>query len=1065
MSKTFEAGRDEIARLCAYFEKNREAYHDPKVKEAHVRQSLIDPLFEALGWDVRNAGMTAPQYREVIPEESLDVEGERKAPDYTFRVGSMPKFFAEAKKCGVDIGADPAPAYQLRRYGWSAKVALSILTDFEELAVYDCSARPRPADKAGHARVQRYAFGEYPDRWRELWDVFSREAVWSGAFDQYAASKRKRGTSQVDDEFLKDIEGWREELARNIAVRNPGLADHELNRAVQLLIDRVVFLRMAEDRGLEPHEQLLSLCAQPDIYPRFIRDLCRKADDRYNSGLFHFEEEDGISEAPDRLTPRIEVDDKVLKPILQGLYFAHGSPYHFGVLPVALLGTVYERFLGKVIRLTPDHHAKVEEKPEVRKAGGVYYTPAYIVDYIVRETVGRKIEGKSPAQLAGRGGAAPLRVLDMACGSGSFLLGAYERLLDHCLAWYVANDPARHPKALYAARAGDWRLTIEEKKRILTTHLFGVDIDPQAVEVSKLSLLLKVLEDESAETVGNTMRLFHQRALPNLAGNIKCGNSLIGPAWFAGRLPLDPEESGRVNAFDWKAAFPEIMSAGGFDCIIGNPPYVRIQVMKEWAAQEVEIYKRLFRAAREGNYDLYVVFIERGLHLLNAEGRLGFICPHKFFNARYGMPLRGLIAEGRHLSHIVHFGDAQVFAGATTYTCLLFLDKAGAEGCRFVRVNDLEAWRDFHKEDDPDSDDPGPTPPDSATLSVREAAALYRRGSGTPADAGDESVIPARKITATEWNFNVGRGGRLFERLARMPVKLADVTDRIFQGIKTGADTVYIVREVARRGKRVRVYSRQTQAEHWIEAGLLRPLVKGGDSKAFQLVATDRLILFPYENSGGTSRLIPQKTLAGSFPLAWEYLQANRAVLRNREHGKLRGREWYAFSRNQALDVMPLPKVFTPDLSPRAAFSLDAEGRLFFTGGVAGGYGLLIAPPHSREYLLGLLNSRLLDWVHHKTATQMRGGWYSYEARFIRDLPIRVADLTKDADRALHSRIVALVESMLILQQQLVSVRSDTQRTAIQRIVDATDAEINERVYTLYGLTRSEIEIVESGAR
>jgi len=294
MSKTYEQGREEIIRLCQYFETNRQAFRAPGVKEAHIRQSLIDPFFEALGWDVGNTAMVAPQYREVIPEDSLEVEGQQKAPDYTFRVGTLPKFYAEAKKCGVDIGSDPGPAYQLRCYGWSAKIAFSILTDFEELAVYDCTLRPRPSDKAGRARIHIFRFNEYIERWRELWDVFSREAVWSGAYDQYAASKRKRGTSEVDVEFLKEIEGWRDELARNIALRNAVLLPEDLNAAVQRTIDRVVFLRMAEDRGIEPYEQLLKLCEQSDIYARFMRDLCRRADEKYNSGLFHFQDRKSV---------------------------------------------------------------------------------------------------------------------------------------------------------------------------------------------------------------------------------------------------------------------------------------------------------------------------------------------------------------------------------------------------------------------------------------------------------------------------------------------------------------------------------------------------------------------------------------------------------------------------------------------------------------------------------------------------------------------------------------------------------------------------------------------------
>ena len=662
MSKTFDQGKDEVARLCQYFATNQQSFLAPGVKEAHVRQSLIDPFFEALGWDVRNASMAAPQYREVIPEDSLDVEGQQKAPDYTFRVGTLPKFYVEAKKCGININADPGPAYQLRRYGFSAKLVLSILTDFEELGVYDCASRPRPSDKASHARIQYLRFTEYPDRWREIWDVFSREAVWSGTFDQYAASKRKRGTSEVDSEFLKDIEGWRDVLARNLALRNSDLSADDLNSAVQRIIDRIIFLRMAEDRGLESYGQLHKLCEQPDIYNSFMSGLCRKADQKYNSGLFHFQKETGISDAPDTLTPRLAVDDNALKPILQSLYFEHGCPYHFGVLPVEILGTVYERFLGKVIRLTAGHQAKVEEKPEVRKAGGVYYTPAYIVNYIVHNTIGKQIAGKSPADLAGGKTMPPFRVLDMACGSGSFLLGAYQCLLDHCLVYHQANPSRRNDKAIYQNDKGETRLTIAERKRILTTHIYGVDIDRQAVEVTKLSLLLKALEGENDTTLSRQMELFHERALPNLSDNIKCGNSLI-----ASDFSMVPEDLVRVNAFDWPAQFPDAMKAGGFDAIIGNPPYGRL--LDEAGERYVTERCKTFR----GTPDVYVAFIECAIHVIKPDGCVSFIVPSAWLGGPAYKPLRLRMLEFKVYEIIALPFD--VFADAYIDTAIFVLVK------------------------------------------------------------------------------------------------------------------------------------------------------------------------------------------------------------------------------------------------------------------------------------------------------------------------------------------------------------------------------------------------------
>lgn len=1022
MSKTFDQGKDEIAKLCQYFATNRQAFLASGVKEAHVRQSLIDPLFESLGWDVRNTAMTAPQYREVIPEDSLDVEGQQKAPDYTFRVGTLSKFYAEAKKCGVNISADPAPAYQLRRYGWSAKLALSVLTDFEELGVYDCTARPSPSDKASHARIQYFRFDEYPDRWRELWDVFSREAVWSGAFDQYAASKRKRGTSEVDVEFLKEIEGWRLALAGNIALRNKDLSLDDLNAAVQLTIDRVIFLRMAEDRGLEPEQQLLKLCERPDIYARFTFDLCRRADKKYNSGLFHFQKESDVSEDPDRITPKLAVDDKVMKSILQSLYFAHGSPYHFGVLPVEILGTVYERFLGKVIRLTAGHQAKVEEKPEVRKAGGVYYTPAYIVEYIVKHTVGRQIEGRSPTQLAGGKDRPPLRVLDMACGSGSFLLGAYQCLLDHCLNWYIEHKPEGQKKAVYKdPRNGQWRLTIEEKKRILTTHLFGVDIDPQAVEVTKLSLLLKVLEGETDQSLTLGLLPFSDRALPNLADNVKCGNSLIGPDYFTGTPNLDPEEIKRVNPFDWKQSFPEAMKAGGFDCIIGNPPYIRIQTMKEWAPLEVEIYKELFDASRTGNYDIYVVFIEQGLRLLKAKGQLGFICPHKFFNSQYGEAVRGIIAEGKHLSHAVHFGAQQVFEGATTYTCLLFLSKSPESESRFVKVDDLAAWR--------------------------------RAGTAV------EGALKSSQVTNTEWHFSVGAGADLFAKLSAMPYKVGDVAD-VFVGLQTSADDVFIMDYVGETDRTYRLMSKALNQEWTFEKGLLFPLVSGMDVSRYRRLPNRQYILFPYTVQNEQAALIDFKMLQRDFPKTAAYLFRNRKRLEDREKGRMIGPAWHGYIYLKNMTRQSLVKLCVPRLVEQLHAAYDHDGSHFLDNVDVGGVILKTAfANQGLEYLLAVLNCRLMRWYFPQVSAPFRGNWRSANRQFLSLLPVPVVDFKNARDAAVHHQLLDLANSMQALQRQHAGAKSEAQKAVMQHQIDATDVEIDRLVYDLYGLTAKEIAL------
>lgn len=458
-----------VHRLVDRFHSNLDSYKSTTFKEARVRIDFIDPLFtQALGWDIHNEKGRPEAYRDVVYEDQVRLGGGTKAPDYGFYVGGQRKFFLEAKKPSVNIGGDVSPAVQLRRYAWSAKLPLSILTDFEEFAVYDCRFEPAKDDTAAAARLDFFSYESYtdPECWNKIEQTFSREAVLGGSLDKYAeAAKQKRGALTVDDAFLREIESWRDALARNLALRND-LNQRQLNYAVQMTIDRIIFLRMAEDRGVEDYGRLLALNEEPAVYGRLC-DLFRDADERYNSGLFHFRRERNRDEEPDDLTLRLEVDDEVLRPIIGGLYYPD-SPYEFGVLPVDVLGQVYEQFLGKVIRLeNGGHKAVIEEKPEVKKAGGVFYTPTYIVDYIVKHTVGNLVDEKRPGP---GGGVSKMRIVDPACGSGSFLIVAYQYLLDWHRDCYLKDGAEQWTKQLYQGAGGQWHLTIDEKKRILLNN-------------------------------------------------------------------------------------------------------------------------------------------------------------------------------------------------------------------------------------------------------------------------------------------------------------------------------------------------------------------------------------------------------------------------------------------------------------------------------------------------------------------------------------------------------------------------------------------------------------------
>ena len=1022
MTYTKEQGKQKIGELIVRFRTNIDAYKRSTYKEAQVRREFIDPFFEALGWDVSNEQGDPEHSKEVVLEDTIKVGHSTRAPDYSFRIGGQRKFFVEAKKPAVNIKENVSPSYQLRRYAWSAKLPLSILTDFEEFSVFDCRFKPNQKDKTNVHRIKYYTFEDYLDMFDEIYDLFSKGAVLKGSFDRHTQStKSKKGTTEVDSEFLKEIESWRELLAKNIALRNPDVSIYELNYAVQKLLDRIIFLRICEDRGIEQSGQLQTKVEGGNVYMHLLNHF-KVAQSNYNSGIFDFD--------ADKITSSLTIDDKVLKTIILDLY-PPKSPYEFSVFGVEILGNVYEQFLGKVIRLTAGHQAKVETKPEVKKAGGVYYTPQYIVEYIVKNTVGKLIAGKTPEEIAA------IKILDPACGSGSFLIGAYTYLLRYHLNWYVSNEPKKHKKAVFRVRENEWYLTTAEKKRILLDNVFGVDIDPQAVEVTKLSLLLKVLENESRESIDQQVKLGLEGVLPNLVDNIKCGNSLIGPDFYDTQQAtlFDEAEMRRVNVFDWDdevKGFGGIMKRGGFDCVIGNPPYVRIQTTGR-QGQGVEYYNRVYMSA-VGNYDIYCLFVEKGASLLKQKGKLGYILPHRFFKTNYGEGLRKFISSRKTIERIIDFDGYMVFSNASINTCIMILDASQNDKFLYVQAKFIRKH------------------------SNEVANLIDEIGDNGYFDNEIRSgIITSSVLQQPPWVFIWPVEKTVWQKLDSVSLRLEDLTDRIFQGLKTGSDKIYIFDFVREERNGLLVRCGVNGKNYELERNILKPLIKGGQMKRYHIGKANKLILFPYENG----KLMTSERLTKDFPKTWEYLLTHKSYLENRESGKMKGQQWYAYTRSQALDTMWMSKIITPEYYAYASYCLDLKGDFYFCGGGAGGYAIVVKKEYNSRYLLGLLNSKLLDWYLHKISIRAYQTAYMYTKKYIAQLPIRTIDFSNPSEKAQHDKLVALVDNMLELQKKYHDVRMEQDKELYERQIRIVDAQIDGLVYDLYGLTEVEIRIVE----
>jgi len=1047
-----------IHKLVETFEQNLDEYRSTK-NETELRLQFLNPFFTALGWDVDNLQGARETEKEVAHEFSVEIDGQQKKADYAFRikrdsaVAEKFDFLVEAKKPAVKIESDLDAAFQIRRYGWSARIPINILTDFEHFAVYDCRVKPKYGEKAEVSRQSLFHYKEYVERWDEIASLFSPEAVRAGSLSAYVKSiKGKRGTADVDDDFLQEIERWRELLAKNIASNNERLDVSGLNYAVQMIIDRIIFLRICEERSIEPENQLQDIANKENIYKELC-SLFKRADTKYNSGLFHFSKEAGEVSRADDLTLNLNLDDKTLKDVILNLYYPK-SPYAFLYIPSDILGQVYERFLGKVIRLTDGHRAKVEEKPEVRKAGGVFYTPTFIVTYIVINTLGKLLNPdpeqftaksaknakdlKNLSDLSGLRGSkkltpvevAKLKVVDPACGSGTFLLGAYQYLLDWHLKWYVENDPEKwasgkspaiYQSVTYQRKSalkedsqggrvirdsvvdvkGEWRLTTAKKKEILLNNIYGVDIDPQAVEVTKLSLLLKVLEDLNGQ-----LTLGMNRLLPDLGNNIKCGNSLVGEDYFSEFSEMiSQEERIRINALDWQEAFPEVFAQGGFDVVIGNPPYVR---MEEFLP--IKTYLKNHYNAHEERADFYTYFVELASRLINDSGIVGTIVSNKFSVAKYGKPLRATLQKNVVIHEIADFAGANVFKGATVRTFILFFSRLNSQQNDTTRYVPLPTKEEFEQIE-------------QGILSVSEYANR------------SEKHLASGQLTESPWELVSADKSGLLKRLKNDFPPLRESFEWLpLFGIKTGLNEAFVINEETRNS-----FIRKNKST----ADVIRPILFGKDVKRYSLQNQKRFVIY----------LHPDKDPNNYLPVK-RHLETFRSELNNRAASQ----KWYELQQ-PSVSLLPLlakPKIVYPIIAPEPRFTLDDEGFLINDK--------LFVLPTASLFLLGILNSSLANFFFSSICARLEGmgeNYYEFRAQYVERFPIRAINFNDPVEKSAHDKIVLLVESMLSFHKTLASAQNPREKERLEKQIKSADEGIDKLVYELYGLSEEEIKIVE----
>ena len=925
----------------------------------------------------------------------------------------VPQVLCEFKdvKSGLDVrqarkNAQRTPAEQCLDYVKAARKGLygsepvmpwwGLVSDMNEFRLYWWDRAPdrylrfvvEGADLLGHDLISDGEAAQF-DRFL-FWRLFQPDQLLSpGGKPALLRLIERQWVKEraLEEEFYEHYNGLRNRLFNCLITQNPQYIDrkvHLLNLA-QKLLDRFIFAFYCEDMGarmLFPPQFIRDYLRQRSIEPfydpngheiwTFFKQLFGRMNDggklgrtdvpQINGGLFKPDEEiealtltNDVFAAPEQGAGRdakLEVDTRTVLYLSARYNYASGSA-DGDSLSLYTLGRIFEQSLTELEYKTGEFEDRESfASLAKRKRDGVYYTPERVVTYLVRETLGPwMVQARRECGLTHDDTTPPtrealdayrqrlkaVRIVDPACGSGAFLIAAFRQLLD---------ERKKVDREIFVLEGGAVRAPEEARiiSEILESNLYGVDLNAAAVEIAKLALWLHSARADAP--------------LSSLDHTLRCFNSLIEPDFWRGRID-DSDLRERVRAeTTWRDAFPEVFDGGkaGFDVVIGNPPYVKLQdqrkldsVMADYV--QADRGQQTYRSAQTGNFDLYLPFIELGLRLLAPGGRMAYIAPSLWPRNKYGEGLRRLVHEGRHLERWLDFKAFQIFEDVTTYTALQFFTRDANDTMRIAAA------------------------PDGAMESIDWS---------DPALAVPYDTMPEEG----EWLMATGAARALIRRLEKTCLRLDDpkVTKAITVGIQTSADYIYHLRKVGRG----RYQCKPKEGAPYIvdiEDEIMRPLISGAEAKRFEAPETKTYILFPYErDESGRMRLIRQSELTAQYPMAWAYLKSWEEDLRKREKHKFDAAEWYQFGRSQNIGKQDIQKLIVAQTVPGLRVSSDTDGYFYLNNVRVNG--IIPAKNRSGLALLAAMNGSIAEFVFQRIGKPKRGGYLEANRQFIAPLPI-----------------------------------------------------------------------------
>ncbi|PJE44559.1 MAG: endonuclease [Flavobacterium sp.] len=1012
-----------VLALIDDFQENENYYLSPKYQESEVRTGFIDKFWDALGWDVYHNRQKNPFQQEVKIEKAQKQDGGlgQKRADYAFFLApdyKQVKFFVEAKKPSRALKENKDDYFQTAKYGWNAGTGISVLTDFQEFVIIDCRNIP-DFDTILRNQIEYFHYQELKDFevFERLYWLFSREAVEAGNLETYIEELPKpKGSDKqlklfggrylsIDVSFLNYIDSVRYKIAQALYNNNNDLDKYQLTEATQKVVDRIVFMRFLEDKAIEPENILHDIGIHKHPWQKFISES-KRLDAKYNGIVFkpNFIDKDSF----------LGADEGIFRDICLELDHTN-TPYDFNYIPIHILGNIYERFLGKIIEVDGGL-CKIVEKPEVRKAGGVFYTPKYVVDYIVKDTVGKHIEDKKPKDIA------KLSFADISCGSGSFLIGVFDYLLDYHLNYYNSNvDEAKKDGCKYDAESGKWILTINQKQNILLNNIYGVDIDLQATEVTQLSLFLKMLEDETTSTANDMQVLFAAKILPDLTGNIKCGNSLIGFEIMDSILDFGKEERRRYNPFDYKTAFPRVFNSKseGFTAIVGNPPYV-----KEYTSKEIFDSVRLGKLEKyyQGKMDLWYFFTCYGLDLLMPKGLLGFIIPNNWVSNSGASIMRNKVIQDSKIIELIDFGSYMVFSEASIQTMIMILQKDNKTDNYTFKNQTFTVKK--AKEDVIQKE----LIEGSNNVSITLYPTIKRKtliNKFLKFDSEDDKLI-LDKIAKSS-NFKLDGKKEVAQGIVTPQDCLNQKNaDLLGQGYNKN-DGIFILTNDELKKKE---FSKE-------EMKIIKPLYTSSELVKYCSVKKNHLnVIYTDSTFKNISRI-------EGYPNIKNHLDKFKTIITsdNKPYGLHRARN-EAFFKDER--ILSLRKCIEP------TFTYSNEDTY-----VLQSYNIIKSKRINLKYLTGILNSKMIKfWLLKKG--KMQGDIFQVDKEPILDIPIH-----KTKDKELEIQMISLVDKIIKAIIQEHEADNDHDKEFYLNYSKSVAAEIDKLVYKIYNISSEEQDVID----